>query len=619
MRSLFQLAPSPTDPYWYTPVGRATSAGITITDDVAMTYSAVWACTRFYMATISNLPWNLLQKSGANTNIRRQHPVHRLLHDTWNAETMAVMGRSCGVGQQINAGDSYAEIERDRLGRPARLHPIHHTRVTPRRASEDLAKRLQVLPKSIVFEVSASDFGGETVFIPDKDMFHVPSVVTSDGVLGMGVVKNGRETMAHAIQTERTGASYQKNSHNPNVAITLGQGSRAKPEDLDYYRKTWAEVHDEAGKPAIVPPGGDVRVLTFSPEASQFLESRKFHINDIARWYSLPPHVIGDLERATHSNIEHQGIEVVVYSLLPVMNVWDHTVHHKLLSPEERRAGYFAKHNVEGLLRGDSAARAAFYESLWQLGVLSINEIREKEDLNPIGPEGDKRFVQTSYTTLEKIGEEPAPAEPTPAVQPEEQQNGLASVIESRLLEHQKHSEDQISRLVDYVQQTPTDVISPKLDALGDRFSAMLENTNGHAKPDDLDKRERALRAAARVMLSDVMRRMLHRERQALNRMSSKPVKEFFASFDEFYAGHEELMKTELAAPAQAVTVAVGDYGSGELLAESLTASHITASKEEILAATELKPEEWSELPSRIEEITSNWSVRADAELEVLT
>ncbi len=579
------LSWDPIDPRWYAPIPRSTSAGIDVDDHVAMTYSAVWSCTRLLSATGACLPWNLYRRSGNNTSIVTGHPVQRILHDVWNDETLSLMGRSAGIGQQVNNGNAYAEIERDMAGRPIKLHPIHYSRVHPCRANAEMSQAYSVPSNSIMFEVK-NDVG-DPVYIPNRDMFHVPSMVSANGIMGKGVIENARDTIAMGLATERQGAAYQKNAYNPSLAIVPGPG-RHKPEDMEYYRSTWENVHanpENRGKPFMVPAGGDVKVLSFSPEDSQFLQTRKHNVEEVARWYGIPPHMIQQMDRATFSNIEHQGIEFVVYSLIPWLEVWDKVVWHKLLLPGERRTMY-AKHNVEGLLRGDSQARADFYERMWQMGVYSIDEIREKEDMNPIGGEqGGKRFVQTSYTTLERIGEpEPQPMQPDPA---EQQEQAMAAMY------------TQFDAYVSGIQAG---------------IAADSQPQNQSADDGETSRRANAVRESAALMIIDTIRRMTYKETAFLAKAAKMEPKQFFAEFDSFYDRHAGVMQDALTQPVRAWLLACGEYGSESEEVERLVRRHVEASKDAVLAVTEIQPEQWSSLPSVVKDLTSDWSERAAKE-----
>lgn len=577
------LAPSATDDFWYSPIRRESASGVDVSDEVAMTYSAVWACTRILSATGASLPWNLMRRRGNQIEVAANHPVQRILHNLWNDETLSLMGRSAGIGQQINNGNAYAEIERDMIGRPVRLWPVHYSRVTPLRADDQMASALSVQPKSLVYRVR-NDAGMPPSFVPNRDMFAVPSMVSTDGICGKGVIENARDSIGMGLATERQGASYHKRGR-PNYAIIGGKFK--EKEDRDYFRMTWETVHAESGRPALLPEGADLKVLGFSQEDQQFLETRRHNVEEIARWYGVPPHMIQDLSRATFSNIEHQAIDFVVYSLIPWLELWDKVAWHKLLTPFEQRT-MFAKHNVAGLLRGDTKARSEFYEKLWQLGVLSIDEIREKEDMNPLGEEagGDKRFVQTSYTTLDAIGREQEPM-PEPEMPEDDDENEGESEDEDTEDETGNLSA-KLDDLITYVRAIPQERTIP-------------QEQNGHARK--ADDREERLAAAALVQVEDALRRARSRETKALQRAAKKQPPEFFIWLDDFCGEHQEILANELTLPLQSYEIASGVAVSAtEAATEFVATTH-----EQVLRATEIQPEEWGTLPQRIADL--DWSI----------
>jgi HK97 family phage portal protein len=151
--------------------------------------------------------------------------------------------------------------------------------------------------------------------------------------------------------------------------------------------------------------GMKMQRLTVEPGEAQFVETRQHQVEEMCRWYGVPPHKVQHLLHATFSNIEHQSIEVVVDSILPWVHRLEEEADYKVFG--QNRAGFFTKMNVDGLLRGDFQARTNGYRTLWGIGALTINEIRDMEGRNPIGPDGDKRIVPTNMTTLERLGEEP--------------------------------------------------------------------------------------------------------------------------------------------------------------------------------------------------------------------
>lgn len=196
------------------------------------------------------------------------------------------------------------------------------------------------------------------------------------------------------------GSSYFGNGARPGVV--LESDSPIPPEAADRLREQWERMHrgpDRAHRTAVLPTGVKAHELSGSNEAAQFLETRQYQVVEVCRQFRMPPHMIQDLSRSTYSNIEVQGTEFVQHCLLPHCKRWEAAIARDLLTDDQ----LFAEHSMTALLRGDSAARSTYYREMLNIGVLSVNEIRELENLNPIGPEGDQRFMQVNMTTLQQI------------------------------------------------------------------------------------------------------------------------------------------------------------------------------------------------------------------------
>lgn len=650
MISLFLSSDDTRDPisnFWYGPIGRTSAAGVDVTPDIALTYSAVWACTRLLAASGSCLPLNLMQRVGNGSRIASEHRVHRLIHSLPNVEQTSMVFRSLAIAQQVNKGDFFAEIARDKLRNPVALWPIDRDRVKPLRADADQAQAHGIEPGGLIWQVANQH--REPSYIPDRDMLHVRSII-GDGICGKGVIENARETIGHGLATVQQGAAYMKNSARPSVVI---KGAKFKtPEDREYYRTTWNAVHggpENNAKPALLPEGADITVLSFSPEDSQFIQTLQHSIEEIARWYGIPPHMIQHLLRSTYSNIEHQGIDFVVYSLVPWLKLWEEEIWLKLLTDSEKDT-YYAKHNVEGLLRGDSQSRSQFYQSMWQLGAYSINEIREKEDMNPIGPEGDQHFVQTSYSTLGKLSMGLAEWERARTKNDVTRDEYRKYILNLDPMEDKDDApllslvggltgSMEIARAVGRGEMTPesasdllqlflrieearaTKIAGEKVEQpqeqKDDAVPVMPARDEAPTEDDTLSRREAAIRQASQLMLDEAFARMLNRESTALFRAASKEPGEFFKWLDDFYGEHELLMADALRRPLNACLTASGEFADIESLAAAMARDHVAASREQVLLATEVKADEWSQLPERVKRLSELWKTKRTAQYEV--
>jgi hypothetical protein len=242
--------------------------------------------------------------------------------------------------------------------------------------------------------------GRQTVY--SQEQIFALRFTTEDGIKAIPTYKIFQNAIGLAQALEAHGSTYFGNGARP--GIVLESDNPIPAEAAERLREQWERMHrgpDRAHRTAVLPNGVKAHELSGSNEAAQFLETRQYQVIEICRAFRVPPHMIQSLERSTYSNIEVQGTEFVQHCLLPHLKRWEAAISRDLIVDDER---YFAEHSVSGLLRGDHASRSAYYVSALQNGWMTINEIRELENLNPIGPEGDKHFVQLNMTTLDAIG-----------------------------------------------------------------------------------------------------------------------------------------------------------------------------------------------------------------------
>lgn len=386
-------------------------AGMYVDHDVAMTYSAVYCAVRVIAETIGMLPWRAMRRSPDG---RREHasssPVEFVLNRQPNPEMTPMVFRTNMLAHALLWGNGYAEIVRDNAGRVAELWPLIPDTVEPKRDRDTGERYYRITPHN-----------GQTTELDQREVFHLQGL-GFDGLEGYSVVSLMAKSIGLGLSAEEFGSSLFGNGAMPNSVLKhpgkLGQGAheRLAKSITDQYSGS-----SNAFRTMILEEGMTWESIGIPPEDAQFLETRKFQVSEIARWFRVPPHKLADLERATFSNIEHQSREFVIDTLMPWIVRLEQEADKKLFA--SRNSGnMYTKIAVNGLMRGDSKARAEFYQKMANLGAFSVNDIRELEDLDPIGAEGDKRLVQINQTTLEKIGEEPV-QEPTaePAMQEEGQ------------------------------------------------------------------------------------------------------------------------------------------------------------------------------------------------------
>lgn len=377
----------------------STTAGVSITPDLALRNSVVWACLRYLTQSVAQLPWRVLEVIEANrvttkfadfeAQWRPNHPVDTLLGREPNREMASFSFRETMLGWSLLWGNAFAEIQRDGSNRPVALWPLHPSRVTIDRDAEGV----------LFYEVSGER--GPQVRLRQEDVFHVHGF--GDGPIGYNVVQYAAQSIGLAAAQELFGAAFFGNgAHMGGFLIAPGQmGNPAVKNLLDSVNSRHRGPQKAHGW-HVLDAGFEVKETSFNPKDSQAIEARQNQVEEITRWFGVPPHKVQHLLRSTFNNVEHQSIEAVVDSIAPWVTRFEQEADRKLFLSGERPR-HFTKMSLAGLLRGDVAARAAFYQSMRNMGVLSVNEIRAAEGMNAIGPEGDIRVMQGQYMTLQDI------------------------------------------------------------------------------------------------------------------------------------------------------------------------------------------------------------------------
>jgi len=352
--------------------GRNTATGVSVTEKTALQSVAVFACVRILSETLASVPLPLYRRMTTRSKRRAyEHPLYSLLHDAPNPEMTSFNFREALMSHAVLWGNAYAEIDWDmKKGRPKAFWPLLPNKMRVKRENGGLYYYYQ-LPN------------GQEIILPSIKVFHVPGL-GFDGVMGYSVIHMAREAIGLSLATEEFGARFFGNGAKPGGVLEHpGKLGLPAQENL---RKSWNEMHQGLSNQhriAILEEGMKYQQVGIPPDDAQFLETRKFQRSEIASFFHIPPHMIGDLEHATFSNIEHQGIEFVVYTMRPWFVRWEQVISKKLLFPDERK-DYFAEFLVEGLLRGDVESRYKAYSIGRQWGWLSANDIRQLENMDPL-------------------------------------------------------------------------------------------------------------------------------------------------------------------------------------------------------------------------------------------
>jgi HK97 family phage portal protein len=428
--------PPDHDDYWYGAVGVESAAGVEVNEHTAATLSAFYACERVICEDVASLPLVVYERTGEQTK-RRALSDHRyvLLHDQPNPYMTAMSFRETLTRQAVRWGNGYAWIERvGNTGLIKALWPLQASRMKIVRTESGLyVYRYQ-------FDTGPKDY-------PPEQILHITGPGSDDGWRGCSVVALARDSIGLGLAAERFGSRLFANDARPGVVLEHPGPAAMSDIAYDRLKKSWEVRHmgaDNAHKAAILEEGVKVHEVGFPPEDIQFLETREHQVREMCRWFRMQPHKIGDLKDATFSNIEQQSIEHVTDTIRPWCVRWEQAIRQRLFGPNESRK-LFAEHVMEGLLRGDIKSRYEAYAIGKQWGFLSTNDIREKENLNPVD-DGDQYLVPLNMIPAGDVGMPPKGGEPAPKRSLPEQRSGEAR---RRLAEiHRPLFEKQFKRLI---------------------------------------------------------------------------------------------------------------------------------------------------------------------------
>lgn len=379
-------------------LGGSTS-GKTVTERSAMQMTAVYSCVRILAEAIAGLPLHLYTyKEDGGKEKAIGHPLYLLLHDEPNPEMSSFVFRETLMTHLLLWGNAYAQIIRNGKGEVVALYPLMPNRMTVDRDSSG-----QLFYSYQMNNSDAPTMKAGTVILKPSDVLHIPGL-GFDGLVGYSPIAMAKNAIGLAIATEEYGAKFFANGATPGGLLEYP----GTVKDPDRVRESWNKGFSgsqNAGKVAILEEGMKYTPISIAPEQAQFLETRKFQINEIARIFRVPPHMVGDLEKSSFSNIEQQSLEFVKYTLDPWVVRWEQSLSRALFTPEEKKK-YFFKFNVEGLLRGDYQSRMNGYATARQNGWMSANDIRELENLDRIPAEegGDLYLINGNMLPLVHAG-----------------------------------------------------------------------------------------------------------------------------------------------------------------------------------------------------------------------
>lgn len=377
---------------------RSAPTGVSVTTQGSLQTSAVFACVRILAETVGSLPLIVYERQARGRRRARDFYLYDLLHDAPNPLMTAVEFREALQGHLALWGNAYAEIEYDRAGRITALWPLR----------PDHMLQNTIVDGRRLYQYQAPD--GGLVRLTGDRVWHLRGL-GSDGLNGYSPIALHRRSVELARAAEEFGARFFGNDARPGVVLRhpghLGEQAMAN------LRASWTEAHgglSRAHRVAILEEGMDITEVGIPPQDAQYLELRRFQVEEIARIYRIPPHMLADLSRATFSNIEHQGIEFVEHTMRPWFVRWEQSISHNLMLSAERER-YYAEFLVDALLRGDTASRYQAYAQGRQNGWLSANDIRELENMNPVEG-GDQYLVPLNMVPVSAAATPATPAAP---------------------------------------------------------------------------------------------------------------------------------------------------------------------------------------------------------------
>ena len=376
-----------------------TTSGKTVTERSAMQMTAVYSCVRILSEAVAGLPLHLYKYTDSGGKaMALDHPLYHLLHDEPNPEMSSFVFRETLMTHLLLWGNAYAQIIRNGKNEIVALYPLMPNKMSVDR--DETGRLYYTYYRGSDEAIKDKEFA---VTLQPSDVLHIPGL-GFDGLVGYSPIAMAKNAIGMAIACEEYGAKFFANGAAPG-GVLEHPGTIKDPQRV---RESWQSTFGGSGnanKIAVLEEGMKYTPIGISPEQAQFLETRKFQINEIARIFRVPPHMVGDLEKSSFSNIEQQSLEFVKYTLDPWVIRWEQSIQRSLLSADEK-SRYFVKFNLEGLLRGDYQSRMNGYAIGRLNGWMSANDIRELENLDRIPAEdgGDLYLINGNMLPLKNAG-----------------------------------------------------------------------------------------------------------------------------------------------------------------------------------------------------------------------
>lgn len=389
IRASTKPRPGPADDYWYSRLENPTASGVSVDESSCLKFSPVFAAVRKISETIASLPLITYREGDKGKKRDTKHSLYPILHHRPNPEQTRMQMWEALMAHMLLWGNCYVYIQQDLLGRPIALWPLDPSRMEVKRPD----------PKGpLVYEYRMTD-NGEKVNFPLWEILHIAGL-GFNGTMGYSVVSLAREGIATGLAYEEYAGRFFSNNATPAGFLEIpGVVDETTKKTI---RQDWYGTYGGVSKSqliGIIGQGMKFNPMSVNQTDSQFLESRKFSVTEVCRWFNIAPHMIFDLERSTNNNIEQQSLESVIYTFRPWCVRIEQAIKNKLITEDD----VTVEHRLEGLLRGDTAARTVYYVAGIQNGWLCPNDIRELENMELID-DGDTYLRPLNMVPL---GEDP--------------------------------------------------------------------------------------------------------------------------------------------------------------------------------------------------------------------
>jgi len=411
-------------------------AGVTVTEDSAQAFSAVAACGRIISETLASLPWPAYAKLASGRDVLPAHPVNWLLNHQPNPEQTAMVWKRQLLSHFLFWGNGYAEIERGNDGRVIWLWPLLPDRSEIRRTETG----------ALVCVVTGST--GQQHVLPRENVFHL-SDGSYDGLMGVSRIHLARRAIGAGIARDVFTASYYQNGASVGGVIEQKTGKTLSPDGKDALLADFNQKYagpDRAAKTLYLDAGMEYRTVEMPLRDAQYLETGRFLVEEICRWYGVPQHLVQLLTESNYAISYTADKNFVEHTLRPIATLMEQEANIRLFGARARGTVY-TRINLSALMRGDPRIRGEWYKAMINAGVMSINEVRELEELNAIGREGDEHYLQTSMTTLGRIAEGTNITQPAkPAEDPPDSAEPAEPKAKSKKPRKRKQKENVIRR-----------------------------------------------------------------------------------------------------------------------------------------------------------------------------